>query len=176
MSRLSLTPAEVAAILDYRLSVPLGERSGCIHKLFFSIPDDQCFVAVQDEVVGAVVTVLPLEYHSAWPVSQDARSQARALMLEGPSSWRSAPSAGSATVFRVGCYFADPEGGVRTANLGSMPLARIGGKIAGVLESEEVLAEIETKAAMARRPDEELTRVFVYLGKLKDVIIVHFGI
>ena len=173
-NRLSLTPIEVAAILDYDLSIPLGEQSGHTHKLFFSPPDDMCFVAVQDEMVGAVVTVLPLDYHSRWTVSQQAQDQARKLLVEGSSSWRSSPVAGEPTVFRVGCYFLGPDRKLRTANLGSIPLAKVGGNLANVLESDDVLREIEAKVGKARRPGEGLIRVFVRIGKRK-VMLIHLA-
>ena len=174
-NRLSLNPIEVAAILDYDLSIPLGERSGRTHKLFFSPPDDRCFVAVQDELVGAVVTVLPLDYHSAWTVSPRAQDQARNLLAKGPPSWRSSPVAGEPSVFRVGCYFLDRDRTLRASNLGSIPLAKVGGSLTNLLESEDVLTEIEARVKKARRPNEELTRVFVRLGKRRDVMFIYLG-
>ena len=57
IDRLSLAPPEVAALLDYELAVPIGSRGGTRHRLFYSAPDRQCFVAVQDEQNGAAVYV-----------------------------------------------------------------------------------------------------------------------
>ena len=174
-NRLSLTPIEVAAILNYDLAIPIGEESGRTHKLFFSPPDDMCFVAVQDEMAGAIVTVLPLDYHSSWTVSQQAQDQARKLLFEGPSPWRSSPVVGKPTVFRVGCYFLCPDHKHRVANLGSMPLAKIAGSLANVLESDDILTEIEARVEKARRSGEELTMVFVRIGQRGDVMRIHLG-
>jgi|SRR5690554_107534 len=33
------------------------------HCLFYSMPDNECFVAIQDTMTGEVITVLPLDYH-----------------------------------------------------------------------------------------------------------------
>lgn len=109
LSRLSLTPAEVAALLDYDLAVSVGVRGRKVHRLFFSPPDRQCFVAVQDQDMGVVVTVLPLDYHAscAWEVSRDTQDHAERLTRSRPtsSSERAAwQDGGAPSVFRVGCY------------------------------------------------------------------------
>ena len=174
-NRLSLTPSEVAAILDYDLASPVGEESGRTHKLFFSSPDDMCFVAVQDEMAGAVVTVLPLDYHSSWTVSQQAQDQARKLLVEGPSPWRSSPVAGEPTVFRIACYFLGRDHKHRVANLGSIPRSKVAGSLANVLESDGVLTEIEARVEKAGRSGEELVMVFVRIGKRGNVMRIHLG-
>lgn len=81
--RLTIPKAEVAAILDSGEAVPIGSETGSsrLHRLFYSIPDDTCFVAVQDERSGTVVTVLPVDYHErcSWAVTPPARREARSL-------------------------------------------------------------------------------------------------
>lgn len=78
--RLHLSHEEVAQLLDEDKCVPLGKdgSSNRLHKLFYSKPDSYWFVAVQDEVTGEVVTLLPIDYHNRWKVSGDALSLARA--------------------------------------------------------------------------------------------------
>lgn len=96
--RLHLTPGEIVDLLTAGLTVPLGEmlarrpgvrrthRRTC--RLFYSQPDNFCFVAVQVED-GEVVTILPVDM-APWQVSREAMEQAKALVL-GPAS--SAPPA-----------------------------------------------------------------------------------
>jgi len=80
-----MPPAEVAALLDYRLTIPVGVRGRAIHHLFFSPPDAQCFVAVQDSEDGAVITVLPIDYHEscAWQVTLAPQEQVNRLLRDG---------------------------------------------------------------------------------------------
>ena len=189
VGRLSLTPAEVAVILDHDLAIPIGEEGGRVHKVFYSSPDEMCFVAVQDACVGAVVTVLPPDYHNAWAVSQQVDEEARKVLLEGPLKSPYEPSnaadgggAGghvgvAATVFRVGCYFMARDGSVRAASLGSMPLSRVNGRLANVLEQDDVLEDIEERAGAARRLGEVVERVFVSSGKKKaNMMWIHLEV
>ena len=83
LGRLSLTPAEVADLLDWNLAVDIGVETGTdrVHRLFYSVPDSMCFVAIQDAGDGAVVTVLPIDFHDniAWQVDVHALEAAKAL-------------------------------------------------------------------------------------------------
>jgi hypothetical protein len=138
IGRLSLAPAEVAALLDYDLVVDVGIEPGTrrVHRLFYSVPDGMCFVAVQDQECGAVVTVLPIDFHEtlAWPVSTAAQETARQLaeprdtdvptggtvdpeVVEAP---RAAPAA---PFFRITAYVRDDLDNVRVVKLGSWPSA-----------------------------------------------------
>ena len=123
LDRLSLSPAEVAALLDYDLAIPVGGRT--VHRLFFSPPDKQCFVAVQDVENAAVLTVLPLDIHEscAWPVSAAAQEEAKErLRNRSALSAEDELASGSdlPSVFRVCCYFKDGQGTFRPAHLGSI--------------------------------------------------------
>lgn len=50
----------IADILDGRMAVDIGQEPvfGRRHWLFYSEPDDCCFVAIQDSMSGLVITVL----------------------------------------------------------------------------------------------------------------------
>lgn len=175
--RLSMAPDEVAAILDHDFAVPLGADSGRLHRLFFSPADKQCFVAVQDQENGDVVTILPLDYHRslAWEVSPEAQDEAQSLLGVKSPTEPSGPSLGSdlsdvvtsaggpesPRVFRIGCYVLTSDGQIRGRSLGSMPLARVGGDLSRVQESGDVLAEIRQRVAENLQPDEVLRSVFV---------------
>ncbi|MBI1956967.1 MAG: hypothetical protein HYS44_00705 [Candidatus Niyogibacteria bacterium] len=86
-ARLSLTLAEVKALLDDDLVVLIGreDNSPRVHRLFYSAPDQYWFVAIQDEENGEVVTVLPVDYHNAFRVSEGALNMAKEIILGPPS-------------------------------------------------------------------------------------------
>lgn len=69
--RLRLSPEEVAEILDQDKAVPIGrdpKDAHKIHRAFYSVPDDDCFIAVQDDEDGEVITVLPFSHHGRFVV------------------------------------------------------------------------------------------------------------
>lgn len=115
-TRTSLSMTEIAAILEKRLTVNLGHKPGILrdHLLFYSAPDDTCFVALQDSVDGTVVTVLPLDYHAslAWEVSQDDCARAKALVIEAQTA---APPL--STYFHIMVHYTTAEGGSKIKNI-----------------------------------------------------------
>ncbi len=155
--RLSLLPGEVATLLDYDLAVNIGvERNGHrLHRLFYSPPDRCCFVAVQDERDGTVVTILPLDYHAniAWPVSEAAQRAARSLVVpaeEDAAAEAEAPPprppAGRPRSFRLAVYARHVgDGRVRVFSLGSVPAEPYGA------EPERYLAEPDNLEDLADR-------------------------
>lgn len=176
--RLSTDAADVAAILDHDLAVLVGTTSGHLHRLFFSPADEQCFVAIQDQENGDVVTILPLDYHSslAWEVSLETQERAESLLLgskrsaaqakspsgpELPHATTTGGGSGRSQTFRIGCYVFASDGRLRGRSLGSMPLARVGGDLSAVPKSDDVLAEIRRRVAESLQPDEVLEVVFV---------------
>ena len=170
LDRLSLTPAELAALLDYDLAVSIGVRGRTLHRLFYSPPDQQCFVAIQDQDMGVVVTVLPLDYHEscAWAVSQAAQEEARNLLSKRPPFFfeRESPKQGMGpSVFRVGCCFINGQGGLRSANLGSLPADPFDRQVAVLLENDAVLDDVRRRMHARRRLGEIVAYAFVRLGK-----------
>jgi hypothetical protein len=83
VQRTHLSNSELANVLDRKLVVHTGVEPGLPreHLLFYSQPDDNCFVAVRDTLTGKVVTVLPLEYHEnlAWSISNAQVDKAKEL-------------------------------------------------------------------------------------------------
>ena len=72
--RTNITDDVLRKLLDRNAYISLGmetvfDREHC---LFYSQPDNECFVAVQDSMTGEVVTVLPLDYHKtlSWKVDK----------------------------------------------------------------------------------------------------------
>lgn len=177
IDRLSLAPPEVAALLDYELAVPIGSRGGTRHRLFYSAPDRQCFVAVQDEQNGAVLTVLPIDYHEscAWPVSQTAQREAEGLLRERPPvahDDRESHDGDTATVFRFGCYFRDGQGTLRPAHLGTLPAEPFAHQVNRLLEDDSALDEIQRRASDKRRLGEVVLKAFVRLGRRGAVTMI----
>ena len=72
--RLHLTAEEIIGILDNGITTSIGYEHGStrvLHRLFYSPVDEQCFVAVQDQKNGEVVTILPPDFdnHCRVPLS-----------------------------------------------------------------------------------------------------------
>lgn len=82
LGRTQLSEAELEAILDQGLCVPIGieEKSQKVHKLFYSAKDKQCFVAIQDDATGEIVTILTLDYHNRWIISLEVVAEAKRLI------------------------------------------------------------------------------------------------
>lgn len=180
LERLALTPAEVAALLDHELAVTVGVRGRRAHRLFYSPPDQQCFVAIQDQHVGLVVTVLPLDYHreSAWAVSRDAQDQAERLLQRRPGSALDEVTRHDGTapnLIRVGCYFTTGQGGLRFQKLGSLPAARFDHQVARLLEDDEALDEVERRIHEKARLGEVAVETFVRLGRTGSVTRINLG-
>ena len=183
LGRLSLSPAELADLLDWNLVVDIGVESGTnrVHRLFFSAPDGVCFVAVQDQACGAVVTVLPLDFHEniAWRVSLSAQETARRLASPGeyPTPRLDAvptvalSDAAGPLVFRVGAYVHTPTG-VRAVSLGSWPCRPYGGKVANLLGDEEFFWALEARLAAKGVEDHVVDTIFVRFGKDGPVTLV----
>ena len=86
-SRSILTPGQVIEILNRQLVVPLGIEHGKLHhELFYSIPDEDWFVAVINRKINEIVTILTLEYHRRWEISDDAKEMAREIAISGKAN------------------------------------------------------------------------------------------
>jgi hypothetical protein len=177
LERLSLGPAEVADLLDWSLAVDIGVEPGTnrVHRLFFSAPDGVCFVAVQDQKYGAVVTLLPVDFHEkiAWQVSLSAQETARGLAAPGQCPAPRidavpavAPSAAaSPRVFRVGAYVWTTTGLLRAVNLGSWPRQPYDDQVAKLLEDDAFFRVLDERLAAKGVEDQEVDTFFVRLGQ-----------
>ena len=81
-TKLSLT--DVRRLFELRNYVPIGvhNQTGHAHRLFYSEPDDDYFVAVEDERAREIITVLNFTYHNAWPISLEAREMAKEMIIK----------------------------------------------------------------------------------------------
>jgi len=77
--RCRLTEEEIRFILENDKCCPIGidDKRQRKHQLVWSEKDDQCFVIVQDADDQDVITVLPINYHGAWIIHQDAIEMAK---------------------------------------------------------------------------------------------------
>ena len=73
--RTSIDSLELMKLLDNGACVNIGQIAGSSrrHLLFFSQKDKFCYVAIQDERSGKVITILPPAYHknSAWKITPE---------------------------------------------------------------------------------------------------------
>ena len=73
--RTSIDSLELMKLLDNGACVNIGKIAGSSrrHLLFFSQKDKFCYVAVQDERSGKIITILPPAYHknSAWKITTE---------------------------------------------------------------------------------------------------------
>ena len=77
--RTSLNPGIVTGILKNNTDICVGSRNNKVHRLFYSMSDNECFVAIQDINNGDIITVITLDYHQewAWPVAKNAQDLAK---------------------------------------------------------------------------------------------------
>ena len=77
--RLSLSPDETMEIIEKEKTIPIGIESSSnrSHDLFFSIPDNKCFVSVKDINDGTIITIVPVEWHNRWVISPEAMTAAK---------------------------------------------------------------------------------------------------
>lgn len=174
--RLSLTPAEVAEQLDAGLCVNIGKERGTyrIHRLFYSVPDRCCFVAIEDERNQVLITLLPVDFHEniAWSVSVEAQNEARSLVAEemvlpSVSQLLVAPSPSvplTAAVFRLFAYYRVAEK-VRVANLRSWPAAPYLGSVGRLLDDDAFFDALTERLAEKGLGPDSCDAIYVQLGR-----------
>lgn len=84
--RTSIDSLELMELLDNGACVNIGQIAGSSrrHLLFFSQKDKFCYVAIQDERSGKIITILPPAYHknSAWKITTEQCLLAKERYLE----------------------------------------------------------------------------------------------
>ncbi|PCI29401.1 hypothetical protein COB55_02215 [Candidatus Wolfebacteria bacterium] len=156
--RLSLSEEDIGIILDSNRVHPVGRDRGSsrVHKLFYSTLDDLCFVAIQDEETGKVITVLPIDYHNRWRISLEVQQQARDLIKRKIEIKK----------FRLS---ANVEGGIgnerRTINLGTIKKNDYGRTLEIAAENPEVRKVAEERLSGNIRHGEHVTHIFIRKGR-----------
>ena len=81
--RSSLTPGIITGIIANGLTIPIGHETGSNrrHLLFYSMYDEKCFVAVYDQKMSLVITLLPVNYHNRWRIDPETEIKAKELAL-----------------------------------------------------------------------------------------------
>lgn len=165
--RLKLSSEEVSEILDDDKAVPVGrdpKESHKIHRAFYSIPDDECIVAVQDERNGEVITLLPFSHHGRFVLdSTQVRKMAMRLVGVDPCPLRKPEDifAGPETDCVVAVELLPPEGSSKTVRLMRFPVAE-GISLRGILADGARRKEIETEYVYAlqyRQRGTQVTRI-----------------
>jgi hypothetical protein len=171
--RLSLSPSDVADILDWDLAVNIGADAGSnrVHRLFYSSPDEMCFVAVQDSKTNAVITILPIDYHEniSWKVSIDAQDQAKTLIC--PTSNEQPPV--NVTVdetlinsdFKIKAYANSDSGKIRIFSLGSWPSSPYQASFEKLFDDKDFLTAIEERLKNKLSQGDQIESIYVCLGK-----------
>jgi len=148
-------------------TVSLGHEVGTTrrHELFFSAPDNQCFVVVIDEHDGTIITILPLDYHETlgWKVSEDAQSSARRCFTAVVAAETTAVVA-ALPRFYLNAYLDLPDGRIRIVNLGTWASEAYGGNVAKLFEDDSFVAEVHRRIAQ-KCEAKDLYCVLVRLGK-----------
>ncbi len=179
MQRTRLTRLELARVLDHRLFVHIGNEPGLPreHLLFYSTLDENSFVAVRDKLTGAVVTVLPLEYHEnlAWSISptQIAKAKKLACCSAAESAAKAmaknraddSASRGAPNFLAVSCSYIASPGRTIVKNLLKVPAANYQNNIRTFMHHEGTPALLD-KAALEKGLDAtKVVAVAVRLGK-----------
>jgi hypothetical protein len=172
--RSRLTFEHLARLLDAGAYVDMGTKPGMRreHLLFYSPLDDACFVAIRDESMGTIVTVLPLDFHAtlAWPVSTDQCAAARDAFTRSASLVDElAQPPPRQTSFRVTVHFLDANG---------RPKAKLGAKFdasdynfdtARLVSEKDFITTVLDSAEEAGIPRSTVSSITVRLGKKNPV-------
>jgi len=62
IERTSVSPLKLCELLNNDEVINIGVYDTRISKLFFSSADNKFFIAIQDQISGSVITILPIEY------------------------------------------------------------------------------------------------------------------
>jgi len=146
------------------VSVGYRRAAGHWHRLFYSLPDEKYFVAIQDMRNGDVITVLPLEYHEtlAWPISD--KSKRRALLKVKPELIEVLPDRPSPIVRSVGTkaeITAISIDGART-NFGSHRFAATINTSEAALADDTFISKVLMKSASRGVPLASIDKLLLY--------------
>ena len=147
VQRTKLSAEEIARILDRGLYVNTGRRPGFdkTHLAFYSAPDNEVFVAIQDCVTGTVVTILPLEYHAnlAWRISDQDCLKAKQILLDHCENRIDPQSLSNASVFKIQAHYIDAENWQKTKTIHSVDAAPYNYDIKRLLADKRLLSNID---------------------------------
>ncbi len=184
--RLTMDSEEVADLLDADLVVRIGQDpdAECVHRLFYSYEDRQCFVAVQNEKTKKLITILPVDYYETLSarISQGALQEAERLVSAGADMQdatagpqrisRNVQTKSHATVipsaFRITGIVAAWGKAGRRINLGPWPVGATEGSVEKLLEDEEFVEAIKQRVQPELQDGEYVQCYIIRLGKKGD--------
>ena len=169
--RLELYPEDVAEILDNDKAVPVGRDPKAPHRLhraFYSIPDDECIIAVQDDENGEVITLLPFSHHGRFALDT-IKVRKMAMQLMGISLPLDVECERIVAEANTDCIIAmefrrPTHASVDMVRLKRMPVAE-GQLLHEVLHDAALTKEIETECIYALGqllPGTQITRLRVH--------------
>lgn len=140
--RTKLSPFELNYLLTKGAYVNLGAKPGINkeHLLFYSVRDDNCFVAVNDSLTGGIITVWLVEYHEnlCWAVTDEQKAEAKEL-AENASKYIPMP----ATVYWVSAGYTDSNGRPKVCLLNKQPIESFNWSIKD--SKDDLLAILKSK-------------------------------
>ncbi|MBK1620747.1 hypothetical protein U5801_15815 [Lamprobacter modestohalophilus] len=167
--RTQLRCEDIAHILDRKLALNTGRKPGLNrnHLLFYSIPDDDFFVAIQDELTGTIVTVLPLDYHAnlAWNISSEDCASAKALCMNAAAEHAQSQRSSSATTFFIHGHFIDTEGKQKTKALQKINSVAYKNDLENLLSDQAIFSKLEGVAADKGIDIKKMFGITIRLGR-----------
>lgn len=145
--RTSLSTDQVGLMLDHGASQLVGRKPGMRrnHILIYSIPDEAFFVAIQDELMGTVVTLLTVEYHTnlAWKLSehdcQMAKDRAQKFSIHQGREKSETPP----TTFIISAAFIENSGERKTKVIKRVKSEGYNDDINRFFESEDLVNNVD---------------------------------
>ncbi len=173
--RTSLSCEDIAEILDRKLVVTIGITPGFNrkHLLFYSVPDDDYFVAVQDGLTGTVVTILPLDYHEnlAWKISNVDCEKAKDIFLAAPPLVKQDPSKPS-KAFIISGHFIDENGQQKTKLILKESCDAYENDLMKFLAENRIFLQIDKLAVAKGIPTERMFSITVRQGRNGTPVVI----
>lgn len=174
--RTKLSCEEIARMLDRKLALNTGRKPGFNrnHLLFYSVPDDDFYVAIQDELTGTVVTILPLDYHAnlAWKITPEDCTKAKELSINATVEHVQTQSTYSPTVFIVRAHFLDGEGKQKTKVIQKISSASYENDVNRLLSDQTVFSKFNLFAAKIGIDPKKIFGITICLGNNGTPIII----
>jgi len=185
LTRLSMTKSELANILDNdkTIDVALEPASNRVHRLFYSVKDHCCFLAVQDCKTGTLVTVVPVNNHGMGNnISLEAQASAQ-LIIEKPYSKHQQSELYSKNLSDTAIknlkfigYMFDSSGSIKIVNFGTelynegdFQIDELPNNKAFVKEFQQTFHEVVLKKKLNTS---EIQTLYVRIGKKKEPILI----
>jgi hypothetical protein len=167
--RLSIPDDELADMLDWGLTVTIKEEQGSAraHRLFYSHPDQQCFVAVQDTRTKTVVTILPIDFYELLnnkvpislldearrKVSHDYESDFE--KVQKPDVFNKKPQGPPNLVFKLGVGVKDVQEKFKMRSLGSWPRNNEDQEPEQIIDEPKLVFELRNRLSNGLKPGDD---------------------